>query len=192
MDNVYLLTKNEGKIIAAQSVFSEYGIPLKILEKDYPEIQAGSSTEIASQMALQAAKETQAPVIREDHSLCLNALHGMPGPFVSWFDKNLPVKKLLSLMKSEKDRRGYFELAAAYAKPNGEVKTYKYRVPIKISDKPKGNRGNWNKAIILIDNPKKTLAESEEGENNGLWTKNYKKIAEDISKEKPSKKGMRI
>ncbi len=66
MENtVYLVTKNKGKLLAAKSVFTEFNLELKQLNKSYPEIQAETSSEIARFTALQAAKDIGAPVIRK-------------------------------------------------------------------------------------------------------------------------------
>ncbi len=183
MKEVYILTKNPGKILAAQSIFSKFDIMVKNIGKDYPEIQAETSIEVAKNMALQATKEFKVPVIREDHSICLNALNHLPGPFISWFDKKISAEQLINLLKNATDRDGYFELAAAYAKPNGKIKKYVYRVPITIAPKPHGKRGNWERVIIIKDRPMKTIGESEEKDNIDLWNKNYIRIAEEISKE---------
>ena len=47
MKTVYLITKNQGKIMAAKSVFDKYGVELKNVEQEFPEIQADTSLEIA-------------------------------------------------------------------------------------------------------------------------------------------------
>ena len=182
MKQIYLLTKNKGKLLAAQRVFSKYGIEIKNIEKDYPEIQAESSIEIAKHAALQAAKEFNVPVIREDHSLCLGALNNLPGPYISQFDQRIPVETMSKIINNLGNHKGYFELAAAYAKPNGEVKEYSYKVQILVSDKIKGNRGNWNKIIEIKKKPGKTLGETQEEDNLAVWTKNYEKIAKEIIK----------
>ena len=57
MREVYLITKNKGKLIAAQSVFMDFDIKLLPVEKNYPEIQAETSLEIAKYTAVQAALE---------------------------------------------------------------------------------------------------------------------------------------
>ena len=110
---IYLITKNKGKVLAAQSVFSKFGIIVKNIEKDYPEIQANTSMEIAKYTALQAAKEFNVPVVREDHSLFIAALGGFPGPYTNYFDKTIPAEKILELIKDSKDKTAYMEVAAA-------------------------------------------------------------------------------
>src|SRR3989344_8173452 len=112
MKEIYILTKNPGKILAAESVFSRFGITVKNISKNYSEIQSLSSIEIAKNMAIEAAKEFKVAVVREDHSICLNAFSGMPGPFMSWFDEKMPAEQLLGLLKNAIDREGYLELAA--------------------------------------------------------------------------------
>ena len=179
---VYVITKNKGKILAAQSVFSKFGIEVKNIEKDYPEIQANTSLEVAKHTALQAAKEFNFPVVREDHSLFIAALGGFPGPYTNYFDKTIPAEKILELMKNSEDRTAYMEVAAAYAKPNGEVKEYVFRVPLLVSKEIKGNVRNWDR-ILMIKGTNKTFAESAEEDNIGVWDKNYINVAESIVKE---------
>ena len=169
--------------MAAESVFSQFGIKVKNIEKDYPEIQAETSSEIAKHMALEAAKEFNVPVIREDHSIGLDALNGMPGPFMAWFDKMLPVEQLLALFRHTQNRKGYFELSLAYAKPSGVVKEFSYKVPFTLSNESKGSRGNWNKAIIIDEKLGKTLGETEEKDNIDIWNKNYYSVAKEITTE---------
>ena len=177
---IYIITKNKGKILAAQTVFSKFGVTVKNIEKDYPEIQAESSLEIAKYTAQQASQDFKVPVVREDHSLFINALNGFPGPYTAYFDKTVPAEKILELLKGAKDRSGYFEIAAAYAKPNEEVKTFVFRVPIKISEKIQGTNRNWDR-ILMFPDSKKTFAEMTEEENVDIWDKNYKDIGKEIS-----------
>src|SRR3989338_6417687 len=95
---VYVITRNKGKLLAAQKAFSGAGIELGVINKEYPEIQADSNIEIARFTALGAAKEFKVPVVREDHGLFINALGGFPGPYTSYFEKTIPVGKLLEML----------------------------------------------------------------------------------------------
>ncbi len=180
---IYIITKNLGKIAAAKKTFSKFGINVKNIDKEYLEIQAESSLEIAKFTALQAAKEFNLPIVREDHSLFINALGGFPGPYTNYFDKKIPAEKILELMKNQKDKGGFFEIATVYVKPSGEVKEYIFKVKIKISEKLQGNVRNWDR-IIMLENDTKTFAELNEDDHLDVWNKNYIAIAEEISKEK--------
>ena len=44
---VNIITKNSGKLLAAKKVFEKYGITVNQIDKEYPEIQAENSLEIA-------------------------------------------------------------------------------------------------------------------------------------------------
>jgi len=178
---IYIITGNKGKLMAAKKEFSKFGIEVESIKKNYPEIQADSSIEIAKFTAIQAAKEFKVSVVREDHSLFINALGKFPGPYTNYFDKNLPVEKLLELLKNAKDRTGYMEVAAAFVKPDGTVKEYVYKVPIKICTEIRGNVRNWDKVLMLADQDE-TFAESSEESRVDIWNKNYIKIAKEMLK----------
>jgi len=174
---INILTKNPGKILVAKNVFDEYNIETNFIDKEYPEIQADTSLEIARFTAKQAAKDLNLPIIREDHSLFINAL-GFPGPYTSYIEKRLPAKKLLEIMKNETDRSGYFEISTVFSEPDGSTKEYVFKVPINIANKEKGDlQGGWN-TILKLQNEKRTFAEYLEKERLSVWNKNYKAIAE--------------
>lgn len=176
---IYLVTRNKDKLAAAQNAFGKSEIELHTVDKDYAEIQANNSLEIAKFTALEAAKDLHEPAIREDHSLFINALSGFPGPYTSYFDKKIPCETILELMKNAKDRNGYFEISAAIAYPDGEVKEFTYTVPIKIAHTAKGNHGNWDK-ILILEGTEETFAESPSSNRVHVWNKNFIKIKEYI------------
>jgi len=173
---IHILTKNPGKMLAAKSVFDAREIEVKFIDKEYPEIQADTSLEIAKFAALQAAKDFNVPVVREDHSLFINTL-GIPGPYTSYIEKKLSVEKLLKIMESQDDRSGYFEIATVYAEPNGFNKDFVFQVQIVIVREEKGSlQGGWNR-IIKLQGEDRTLAEYPETERVDVWNKNYIEIA---------------
>jgi XTP/dITP diphosphohydrolase len=178
---VYLITRNKGKLMAAEKVFSAYGIIVKQIDKDYPEIQGKNSSEIAKFTAVQAAREFNVPVIREDHSLFITALAGFPGPYTSYFDKTMPVEILLKMLNNFEDKTAKMELAAALAFPDGRVKEFSYQVPLKLSSKIKGKERNWDKILMLAEE-NETFAEVTEESHVDTWTKNYVAIAKEFLK----------
>ncbi len=161
MKEVFLITVNKGKLLAAQKAFSKYGIQVKQINKEYLEIQAKSSLEIARFTVLEAIKEFKVPVIREDHSLFIHSLNGFPGPYTNYFDKTMPVEILIKILSLFKDRSAHMELAAALALPNGKIYDFVYQVPLKISENIKGDKGNWDKVLMLPDDTH-TFSESKE------------------------------
>jgi non-canonical purine NTP pyrophosphatase (RdgB/HAM1 family) len=173
---IYLSTHNAGKIKAAKSVFNKYEIEVLIVEKDYSEIQADSSLEVAKHSAIQAAKDLGIPVVREDHSLFINAL-SFPGPYTNYFEKRISASVLLNWLKNYDDRSGYFEIAAVYARPDGSFKEFVYQVPIEIATEERGElQDGWAKVLMLKDETR-TFAEYPEQERAFAWNKNYQEIA---------------
>jgi len=181
-EEIYIITRNKGKLMAAEKVFSAYGIKVKQIDKDYPEIQGKNSAEIAKFTALQAAKEFNVPVVREDHSLFITALAGFPGPYTNYFDKTIPVEILLKILNNFENRTAKMELAATLAFPDGTAKEFVYQVPLKLSLEIKGNEGNWDK-ILMLANENETFAEVTEESHVDIWTKNYVAIAKELLKE---------
>ncbi len=173
---LYLVTKNAGKLMAAQSVFGTDDIKLLSVAKDYPEIQAETSLDIAKFTSLHVATETGIPAIREDHSLCLKALRGAPGPYINYFEKRVPVDLLLELMATQRDRSGYFEVGTVLAFPNGETRDFIFQVPLTIAMEPRGQLQNGWSRVIVLDGETRTLAEYDEKERVHIWNQNYLKI----------------
>ena len=146
---IYLVTRNPGKLLAAKSIFDKYNIKIQTVEKNYPEIQADTSLEIARHTAMQAAKELSNPAIREDHSLFIEAL-GIPGPYTNYIEKRIPAEKLAFLIKQLNNNRGYFEVATVLAYPNG--KTFEHaQIPITLQKSLKENSKGWDGLIRLYD-----------------------------------------
>jgi non-canonical purine NTP pyrophosphatase (RdgB/HAM1 family) len=181
---VNILTKNPGKILAAKKVFKLYNIEVSQIKKDFLEIQGETCLEIAKFTALKTAKELNLPVIREDHGLFINALN-IPGPYINYIEKRLPVEKLLEILKIETDRTGYFEVASVYAEPNGFVLENTYKIPIHFAEKIKvpDPRGGWN-GVICLGNEEKALTEYPKEKRLDVWGKNFIAIAEFLAKKK--------
>ncbi|MCW8966494.1 MAG: hypothetical protein OQK82_07400 [Candidatus Pacearchaeota archaeon] len=173
---IYLLTKNKGKLLAAQKVFDEFDIEVGSIEKEFQEIQASSSIEIAKFSTEAAAKEFNVPVLREDHGLYIESLKYFPGPFTAFFDKNMDVQILLKMLEYFENMNAEMELAASLTIPNKGTFESVYRVPLEISRKLQGEKGNWDK-VLKLRGEDKTFSESTEEDNVDIWTENYKKLA---------------
>lgn len=173
---IYLLTKNKGKLLAAQKIFDEFEIEVGSIDKEFLEIQESSSIEIAKFSTEVATKEFNVPVLREDHGLYIEALQYFPGPFTAFFDKNMDVKILLKLLENFDNRNAEMELAASLTIPNKGTFESVYRVPLEISKEIQGDNGNWDK-VLRLRGETMTFAESTEEDNVDIWTENYKKLA---------------
>jgi XTP/dITP diphosphohydrolase len=173
---IYLVTRNQGKLMAAQEAFKDSSVQLMTVEKDYPEIQANTSSEVAEYTSILVAKELGKPAIREDHSIFLNALNGVPGPYMSYFNSKLSEDDVLNLYQNLSDRSGYFEVATSIAYPDGEHFTTSFQVPFTLATEAKGDLQNgWNK-IIILEGENRTLAEYPETERTHIWQKGYLEV----------------
>lgn len=174
---VMLLTQNKGKIAAAQLAFKDIDVEVVPANREYFEIQADSSVEIAKYSAIEAAKETGMITIREDHSLFVNFL-GFPGPYMQYIERVLPLEKLLTILKLGTDRTGYFELGAVVAYPTGETREFSYRVPVHFKENivEEDPRGGWN-SIICLDGETRAFTEYPSSEREEVWSENFKQIA---------------
>jgi len=180
---IYLITRNIGKLKAANNVFSGSNIELLPVEKDYPEIQAETSLEIAKYTALQATMDLQAPSLREDHSLFIHAL-GFPGPYTSYIENKLPPEKLLDLLSHYKDRSGHFEVATVYAEPNGKTFEFVFQVPMTFGIQVKGiNQKGWN-GLIRLGEEERSITEYPEDERLNIWNRGFQKVKDYLEQNK--------
>lgn len=164
--------------MAAQSVFIGTEIELLAVDKDYPEIQANTSLEVAQYTSKTVAQELGAPALREDHGLFLNALNGIPGPYMNYFDKRLSETDLLSIYQNLADRTGYFEVATSLAFPDGRTTDHVFKVNFTLSQEARGSlQTGWNR-IIILEGETRTLAEYPESERVHVWQQGYAKILE--------------
>jgi non-canonical purine NTP pyrophosphatase (RdgB/HAM1 family) len=174
-----LLTSNRGKLAIAQHVFAEHGIEVTSSDLRIPEPQAQTSQEIATAMATQAFTLLKQPVIREDHSFTIPEL-GMPGPFMAYIEKTMPVEKLAQIVSTLKSTSAYFELAATYCDSEG-IHEFSYRVPVELEAVPRNPQpGTWD-SIIRLPSETRCFSEYAEEERDPIWGENYKKIAELIT-----------
>ncbi len=181
MDSLYLITKNPGKIMAAKSVFDKYGIKIIIPDRDYPEIQADTSLEIARVIAIQAARDLNSPAVREDHSLFFHAL-GIPGPYTNYIEKKISASKLLEILKNFPDRTGHFEIATVYAEPDGKTFEYVFQVPVTFGEEIKGtDPKGWN-GLIRIGDETRAITEYPEEERLHIWAEGYEAVAGNLIK----------
>lgn len=182
MKEVYLMTKNIGKLSAAQSAFTPFGIEVKSLDFEIPEIQANTSIEIARDAVTKAYDKFKKPVIREDHSFFIDEL-GIPGPFMAYIDKNLSVENLVKIIKTLSSKKAHFELAAAYIDNSGNIHEFVYTVPVLLSTEPKGDMGRRWDTLMHFENDDKAFAEYDSDEKTDVWNRNYVEIAKLISRE---------
>lgn len=91
------LTGNKDKFNEAKHIFlDKYGFDIDIKEPDFElyEIQASNSEEVAFTVKY-ACEKLNRPCIKSDTSLYIEALGGLPGPYNSYFDKQIGIEKFM-------------------------------------------------------------------------------------------------
>ncbi len=179
---IHFLTQNPFKVATAQLAMSSFDIEVVPITLDISEIQSNTNAEIARHGATLAARETDFPVMREDHGFYLNAFPGWPGPYMAYTERIIPPEDVLQLLKN-KIRTGYFEMALAYAKPNGELIECSFRLPITLTNaiRPGGKDFGWD-SIISLDSDPRALSEYPQEDRYELFTQNYVQLAKKMSK----------
>lgn len=173
-----VITKNPGKIKIVEYVFPKYGIDFEFIDKEFPEIQAATSKEIAEFTAKQAADELNMPVVREDASLYIRAL-GFPGPFTAYLEEMIPASKLLKILEPFDDRSGYFECVVSFCQPKKNPVTFVERFEIEINGKEIGDlvsSKDWDR-ILKFKGEVRTFAQYPVGERIPVWAKPYERLA---------------
>lgn len=180
---VGVITKNPGKIKIVEYVFPKYDIDFEYIDKEFPEIQATTSKEIAEFTVREAAKELNMPVVREDASLYIRAL-GFPGPFTAYLEKMIPASKLLKILEPFEDRSGYFESAVSFCEPNKNPVTFVERFEIEVNNKETGDLvppKDWDR-ILKFKGESRTFAQYPIEERIPIWAKPYEELARTIKR----------
>lgn len=177
---VNLMTKNQGKVLAAKSSFNKYNIEIKSLDFDIPEIQADTSIEIAKYAVQQAWDKFHEPVIREDHSFFINEL-GIPGPYMAYIERQIDLEHLVKILKTLEKRDGKWTVGTAYIDKEGKLYEFTFDVPIVFELEPRGKEINSWVRLIRFVNETRVLTEYPEEERIYVWNQNYEKIAKLIS-----------
>ena len=99
---------------------------------DLPELQ-GLPEDVAREKCKAASKLVDGPVLVEDSSLCFNALNGLPGVFVKWFEQQIGLDGLVKLLDGFDDKTAYAQCIFALSSgPDEEVKLFKGRTQGRI------------------------------------------------------------
>jgi inosine triphosphate pyrophosphatase len=108
--------------------------PVEIIAQkiDLPELQ-GEPEEVAKEKCKIAAQLINGPVLVEDTALCFNALGGLPGVYIKWFQEKLGNDGLIKLFSVYPDKSAYAQCTFALSLgPGDEPKVFIGRTPGKI------------------------------------------------------------
>ena len=142
----------------------KYQFDLEIMSPDFEilEIQAKSCLDVVRFSASYAANKLGMPVLKSDSGLYIDFLGGLPGPYNSYFDKQIGVDKFLSLFKDVKDRGARLEHSFGYCEPGQEPVVFTGGSSGTIAYEAKGTMGRWHDKFFIPEGETLTLSELRE------------------------------
>lgn len=171
---VFLATGNKHKVDEIKAIFSGvkdieiYSIKdgIEILEV----VEDGQTfEENSAKKAMEIAKYTNMITIADDSGLCVDALNGAPGVYSARFSAEgtdeANNKKLMEVMKNEKNRKCKFVSVVTLGKPDGRIYSFRGEVEGELLYEPKGNKGFGYDPYFNVKEYGKTLAEMPEIKN---------------------------
>ncbi|KAG9391639.1 Inosine triphosphate pyrophosphatase-like [Carpediemonas membranifera] len=161
------VTGNKNKLAEVKAMLGKVeGIEIENHDVDLPELQ-GEPEDICREKTRLAAESIKGPTIVEDTSLCFNALHGLPGPYIKDFLKKLGHEGLNTILAGFEDKSAYSQTIFGYTDgPGHEVHLFPGRCQGRIVP-PRGNYFGWD-PIFQPDGKEQTFAEMSHEEKNTI------------------------
>lgn len=121
---LHIVSGNANKIREIQGILGDQ-VEIIAHDIDLPEIQ-GTVEEIAREKCLAAMSQIQeGPLVVEDTSIGLDALNGMPGPYVKWFLDAVGITGIVRMLDSFDNKGVTGRCVCAYCHaPGEEVKLF--------------------------------------------------------------------
>lgn len=162
MQDLTFVTGNKHKLTEAQAILRAFGINIKHLDYDCPEIQSSDLSEIALECARSSFEHLKIPLCVEDSGLFISGLKGFPGPYSSYVFKTIGNGGILRLL--DRVRKAKFVSAVAY-KDLEKEKTFIGEVEGNIALKEQGRGGFGFDPIFIPKGKDKTFAQDRETKN---------------------------
>src|SRR3712207_3582770 len=146
---LFLATGNKHKIEEIKAIFQEKELEIySILDGiSIPEVVEDGKTfeENSQKKALEIAKHLNMMTIADDSGLCVDALGGAPGVYSARYSEEgtdeANNQKLLQNLQGIENRKARFVSVISFAKPNGEVFSFRGEVEGEIIDDRRGKFG---------------------------------------------------
>ena len=202
MDKLLVATTNKGKLKEFREIFKNFGIKVLSLEDMEEKISVEEDRETFLENAVKKAKVYgdfyKMPVVAEDAGLQVEALGGYPGVYSARFysiefggietteenpDK-ANIKKLLRLLKREKNRKARFVSVVVFYRPEDFGLWAEGYCEGQIAQKPRGEKGFGYDPVFVPEGYSKTMAELEPEEKNRISHrgKAVRKLVEKLKK----------
>ena len=103
-NKLLVATGNKGKVQELEDILK---IPLEIADIDIDEVQSMDLEYVSRKKTEEAYRILKRPVITDDVGVFIEAWNNFPGPFVKYVHEILGNKKIIALLKNEKNQKCY-------------------------------------------------------------------------------------
>ena len=159
---LYFITGKKGKFAEVRAILGE----IEQLDIDLPELQELDAHKIIEAKLKEAQKHYTGKFIVEDTSLYLDALNGLPGPFIKWFMKTIGNEGLYKLAKSFDNYGAEAKTIIGYCNEQGEINFFEGTIKGTIVS-PRGEGFGWD-PIFQPEGYEKTFGELSSEEKNSF------------------------
>jgi len=161
--SLFYITSNEGKFKAAKLIIPE----IEKLDIDLPEIQEINPKKIIEAKLIEANRHKKGRFMISDGSLYLEAIPGLPGPLIKWFEKTIGNQGLFQLANNMGNFGAYAKVIVGYMDDQDNINYFEGEIKGKIV-KPRGSNGYGWDEIFQPSGFKKTFAEMTIEEKNKI------------------------
>lgn len=191
---LFLATGNKHKIEEIKAIFHENEVEIfSILDGiSIPEVVEDGKTfeENSQKKALEIAKYLNMMTVADDSGLCVDALGGAPGVYSARYSEEgtdeANNQKLIQNLKGIDNRKARFVSVISFAKPDGEVFSFRGEVEGEIVDDGRGEFGFGYDPYFYVKEYGKTLAEMPEVKNQISHRANALKKFQEFWRQKKS------
>lgn len=159
MRDFLFATGNDVKFKSAAEVCEQFGITLKQLSLDIPEIQAADGETVARDKALRVFEEVQKPVIISDDTWIIPGLNGFPGPYMKFMNHWFTTEDWLRLTSDLTDRRVILRQVIVYQDAHKQ-QVFSTDIEGILLKEAHSGHGFPHNAIVSLDGGKNSIAEN--------------------------------
>ena len=165
---IKFVTGNAMKLREVQEILGMNGLPLplEMIDIDLDELQESQPEKIAAAKARLAAEACGGPAIVDDTSLCLNAIGGMPGPYIKWFQQSQV--ELHRLLVDYDDKSAFAQSCIAFSPGPGAVPLVFSGICRGTIVAPRGGSGFGWDAVFEPEGSTETFAEMSGEAKNAI------------------------
>jgi XTP/dITP diphosphohydrolase len=164
MQKITYLTTNQGKVDELKFHMAKNNIEIEIETPtiEILEIQSDNCLEVAKFSAQYAANILNKPVLKSDTGVYIDILGGLPGPYNTYFNKQIGVEKLLLMINTlrigSKPVKARLQHCFAYCEPNKEPIGFEGGSEGTISLTSEGNIGAFHDFFFIPNGESHTLS----------------------------------